>query len=157
MDIGLQNATELGLGSFIPLVTERAVVKLSASQVASRRVRWERIVLGAAKQCGTPWLPRLATPCGLDDFLAGPDRPDVLLFGELEADAQPLREALAPLKAKPPRQLGVVVGPEGDLSAEEKRRLREAGALPVSLGSSVLRSETAALYALSIIRYEFGA
>jgi 16S rRNA (uracil1498-N3)-methyltransferase len=155
MDLIIQKATELGASEIFPVTTEHAVVHVKQDRSEGKRERWEKIALNAAKQCGTAWLPRISPAQALSEFLAVPHKFDALLVCALDANTRPIRDAIQSVKTRPISSVGVLVGPEGDFSAAEMASIRAAGAVPVSLGSSVLRSETAAIYALSVLRYEF--
>ena len=153
MDIVLQKATELGAAGIVPVVSDHGVVRIREGH-ETKRERWEKIVLNAAKQSGVSWLPKVQPISPLLDTLKSLPPQDVLLICSLEPDARPLRDVMADIKPLRPRSVGVLVGPEGDFSARELAAARQAGARPVSLGSAVFRVETAALYVLSILRYE---
>ena len=155
MDLIIQKATELGASEILPITTEHAVVHLKQDRSEGKRERWEKIALNAAKQCGTAWLPKIAPAQALPTFLAARHKFDALLVCALDEKTRPIRDTIQSIKARPVSSVGVLVGPEGDFSAAEMESIRAAGALPVSLGGSVLRSETAAIYALSVLRYEF--
>jgi 16S rRNA (uracil1498-N3)-methyltransferase len=155
MDLVIQKATELGAAAVAPVLTEHSVVRLKPGQLAEKRERWERIVLSAAKQSGVAWLPAVETPRSLADFLASPPACDLLLVGALDAPARPLREVIGEAGARKPQAVAVLVGPEGDFSPAEMAAVRAAGATAVGFGGSVLRSETAAIFALSVLRYEW--
>lgn len=153
MDFILQKATELGASAIVPVISDHGVVRLRDGDEAKRE-RWEKIVLNAAKQSGAAWLPVVHPVRHLHDALKDVPAYDVLLICSLEPDARPLRDVLAEVKARAPRTLAVLVGPEGDFSVRELAAARQAGARPVSLGPSVLRVETATLFVLSVLRYE---
>ena len=154
LDFILQKATELGLAHLIPVVTENAIVKIKADRAEDKKARWEKIVLNAAKQCGAAWLPRIEPARSLDALLQQRPALDLLIVCALTPSARAMKEVLR--AAKPaPASIGILVGPEGDFSPAEMDAILAAGAMPVSLGSTVLRSETAAMYALSALRYEF--
>lgn len=155
MDLIIQKATELGASEILPVLTEHAVVHLKPDQGEGKRERWNKIALNAAKQCGTAWLPKIAPVQALPAFLTACHKFDALLVCALDENTRPIRDAIQSIKARPVSSVGVLVGPEGDFSAAEMETIRAAGAIPVSLGGSVLRSETAAMYALSVLRYEF--
>lgn len=157
MDLIVQKATELGASRILPVATDHAVVRLREDNEAAKRGRWQKIALNAAKQCGSDWIPEVAPVQDLLACLGAMPRPDLFLLCSLDPDAVPLREALAAARGAAPRTIAVLVGPEGDFSARERAAARNAGARPVSLGLSILRSETAALYVLSILNYEFAA
>jgi 16S rRNA (uracil1498-N3)-methyltransferase len=155
MDLIIQKATELGASEIIPVLTECAVVHLKEGRGAGKRDRWEKIAMNAAKQCGVAWLPRIAPIQTLKDFLAARRAFGALMVCALDENARPIGEAIQAIRARPVLSVGVFVGPEGDFSAAEMEFIRAVGAISVSLGGNVLRSETAAIYALSILRYEF--
>lgn len=155
MDLVIQKATELGITRILPVQTDYAVMRVRSDNEVSKRERWQKIALNAAKQCGGAWLPEIAPVQGLADCLSTMPAVDLLVVCSLEPDARPLRDIVAQAKPTQPRSLAVIVGPEGDLSADERAAARNAGARSASLGSSVLRSETAALYVLSVLTYEF--
>ncbi len=155
MDLIVQKATELGVTSIVPVLSEHAVVRLEAGQAVEKQERWRRIALNAAKQSGVAWLPEIRAPQPLSDFLAARPACDAFLLCSLAEGVEPARDVLQRIRATA-RSVAVAVGPEGDFSEGELAAFCAAGALPVSLGRSVLRAETAALYALSILRYEFG-
>lgn len=157
MDLVIQKATELGVSRILPVQTDHAVVRVREDNEASKLDRWQKIALNAAKQCGAEWLPGVAPVQGLEACLAALPHVDLFLHASLDPDARPLREVLQQARATAPRVIAALVGPEGDLSARERALARNAGARAVSLGSSVLRSETAALFVLSVLVYEFMA
>jgi 16S rRNA (uracil1498-N3)-methyltransferase len=153
MDWVFQKAVELGASIIAPVWTTRGVVRAAPSE--NRKRRWEAVVLNAARQSRAAWLPSVEDPCELGDFLARRPRYDRFLVAALDPEAVPLRRALSaggPL----PETVAVLVGPEGDFTADELRAAREAGAVPVTLGERTLRSETAAIYLLSAIQLQFG-
>lgn len=155
MDLIIQKATELGASEILPVTTEHAVVQFRQDRSEGKRERWEKISLNAAKQCGATWLPKISPAQALPAFLNTRNRFDVLLVCALDENTQPIRDAIQSIKARPVSRVGVLVGPEGDFSSAEMETIRAAGAVAVSLGGNILRSETAAIYALSVLRYEF--
>lgn len=157
MDFLIQKATELGALRLIPVQTDHAVVRVREDMEAAKLARWQRIALNAAKQCGAHWIPAIDPVRPLAEALATLPFVELLLLCSLEPDAQPIRTVLASARRSPPARIAVLIGPEGDFSARERAAARNAGARPVRLTTSVLRSETAALFALSVLNYEFGA
>ncbi|HMO05678.1 MAG TPA: 16S rRNA (uracil(1498)-N(3))-methyltransferase [Kiritimatiellia bacterium] len=155
MDLILQKATELGVRHIVPVVSDQAVVRLKAGEDAGKRERWNKIVLSAAKQSGCWWMPEVHPVRPLLDYLAAMPRFDLLMTCSLDPDSLPLRQVIASSRAHRPRRVAFLVGPEGDLTARERAAARNAGARMVSLGDQVLRSETAALYVISVLQYEF--
>jgi 16S rRNA (uracil1498-N3)-methyltransferase len=152
LELVLQKATELGASGFLPVETERAVVKLAGSRAEDRRVRWQRIVEEAARQCGRADVPAVEPVRRLLDAIdALPPGTRVLVLDE-EERARRLTDALVP-----GAPIALVIGPEGGLARAEVDALSSRGALPVTLGRLVLRTETASLAALAVIRHLDGA
>lgn len=150
----VQKGTELGMGRLVPVVTHRVVVRPDERRAVKKRDRWAAVALGATRQCSSAWVPEIAPIQKLGRWLNESPRPERLLFGDLAPGAAPLKEALAQAASGSPSCIGMVIGPEGDFDETERAMLIDAGATPVGLGDAVLRTETAALYALSVMRYE---
>ena len=153
MDLIVQKATELGVYEIVPLLSNQSVVKIKPSEAHSKTMRWREISIEAAKQCGSNWLPCITPPQAFREVIATPSRYHLCLIGSLQNDAQPLWSYLADLKAAPLSIL-LMIGPEGDFAPAEIEFARHYGFRPLSLGPHILRCETAALYALSILNYE---
>lgn len=154
MDWIIQKATEIGVWSILPVMTDRGVVKLEDERADKRTERWQRIAVEAAKQCQTAWIPSVKPVQPLATVLGSALPVDVLLIGSLEEHAFPLRECLGGIKDRHPRSVGLLIGPEGDFSPREFELARKAGAIPVSYGTRVLRVETAAIFGLCVLAYE---
>ncbi len=151
IDLILQKGTELGVRRFLPVTCERSVVQISGKE-ESRRQRWQRIVEEAARQCGRSDLPQIALPGTLESAIGDlPPHRQILVLDEEERSLS-LSEgiACAPDKSCP---VILVVGPEGGLSRKEVAMLKNAGALSVTLGRLILRTETAALAAVTVLRH----
>ncbi|HVE86228.1 MAG TPA: 16S rRNA (uracil(1498)-N(3))-methyltransferase [Myxococcales bacterium] len=151
MEWVIQKGTELGAAAFAPAPAARSVVKLDERRAAERTRRWRAIAEEAARQSGRADVPEVHPPRPLVDAVRalGPAR--VLVLDEEERSAL-LGDAHA--LAGPGEALALVVGPEGGLTREEVSALVEAHrAVPVTLGTLVLRTETAALAALAVLRH----
>lgn len=150
----VEKATELGATAIAPVETTRAVVKLDAARGDKKRERWQRIAEEAARQCRRSDVPVVFAPARLQDAVAAlPENTRVLVLDE-EERAVRLGEALRQLGPDIP--LALVIGPEGGLAREEVEALLRRGAVPVSLGKNILRTETAALAALSVLLHRDG-
>jgi 16S rRNA (uracil1498-N3)-methyltransferase len=152
MDLIVQKAVELGISNIQPLVTRHTIVQPGEG----KSEKWRRNALEACKQCGQDSLPHIADPLPFDRWLATQtEAPGLKIIASLAPGAQPLRQVL---QAHPGTTAAtLLVGPEGDFSPEEITAALAAGFLPVSLGTIVLRVETATLFCLSALRYEFSA
>jgi 16S rRNA (uracil1498-N3)-methyltransferase len=149
----IQKATELGVWRVVPLLTQRVTTHLEGGSIEHKAEKWRQTAVEAIKQCGQRWLPQVDAPITLPAWLARGDKFDLTLVASLQDDSRHLR-AYFPPGARRPKALCLWIGPEGDFAPEEMEAIKGAGALPISLGPLVLRSETAALCALSMINYE---
>jgi len=157
MDWIIQKAVELGIHAIQPVLARNCVVQIKEDRAADKKARWEKIALNAAKQSGAPLLPEIFPARSLEQALATGSSCDLMLLGALTGQTRPLRDVLRKPREKPLASVAVLIGPEGDFTPAELDLAIRAGALPVSFGATVLRTETAALYALSVLRYELGA
>lgn len=156
MDLIVRQAAELGVAEVVPLMTSRVVVRLDAAKAASRRERWERVAQAAAKQSGQTRVPRVASMCelaALPEALG--DVRHVLVCWE-DATGAGVGGWLGALGARADEPVAVIVGPEGGLSAGEVDMLVGFGAHTVSLGQTILRTETAGTVACALALYELG-
>jgi 16S rRNA (uracil1498-N3)-methyltransferase len=147
MDFLVQKCCELGVTRIVPIITERSVVRPEPG----KRARWEKIAREAARQCGRADVPAVAAPTALAAALAA-ELPERRIVLSPEAGGRPLR-ALLPERAA----TALLVGPEGGLAATEVEAARAAGFQPASLGSRILRVETAAIVAVALADEAFGA
>ena len=158
MDLIVQKATELGAAAIVPLLSERTVVQVdSEEETARKQEKWQAIAIEAAKQCGQNWLPTVAAPVTPKGFFNAGHRFDLMLIASLQPDARHLKTVLAEhlsITGKKPASVLVLVGPEGDFTPAELSLAKGIGCRPITLGPIVLRTETAALYCLSVLSYE---
>lgn len=148
LELVLQKGTELGATAFLPFEAERSVVKLSG-KAAERQKRWQKVVEEAARQCGRADVPRVAAAQPLEAALAAlPEGARLLVLDEEET-----RVRLSHAAALGEGPVALVIGPEGGLTRGEVEAVRARGGIAVTLGRRVLRTETAALAALSVLRH----
>jgi 16S rRNA (uracil1498-N3)-methyltransferase len=152
MDMIVQKATELGVYRIIPLVTERSIVKLDEERADSKVERWGKIAKEAAEQSGRLLIPMIDTPKGIKDILSMKTEFDAfIVLWEMEKETS-LKTFL---RNKPTSgNVLMVIGPEGGLSLSEVDSMKKAGFTTVTIGSRILRTETAAIAVLSMISYE---
>jgi 16S rRNA (uracil1498-N3)-methyltransferase len=143
----LQHCTEIGVSAFVPILSDRTVPEWQGPALQSKMRRWAAILRSSAEQARRDRVPDLMDPCSLDDVmkLLSPDRTVLLLEGV----GAPILEALDATSRS--SHWALVAGPEGGFTADEKARLEDMGAIAVTLGPYVLRTETAALAASSVI------
>jgi len=149
MDLVVQKAVELGVSVIQPLITRRTIVQPGEGKAE----KWRRVVLEACKQCGLDHLPGVAEPLTFAGWLANRANDDLALIASLAPGARPMKEAVR--AGNLPDGVTVLIGPEGDFTSDETSTALAAGFHPVTLGTNVLRAETAALFCLSALRYEF--
>ena len=154
MDLIVQKAVELGAAAVCPLLSERTVVQVEEDDAARKQQKWQAVAIEAAKQCGQNWLPAVHLPRTPKEFFSRPVRHDLMLIASLQPGAMHLKKLLAENADKKPRSVLVLVGPEGDFTPAEIGLARSHGCRPITLGPIVLRTETAALYCLSVLSYE---
>lgn len=150
LELVLQKGTELGASGFLPAACERSVVKLK-DDTSSKHARWQRIAEEAARQSGRADVPVVHAPAQLIKGVEAFRESHALLVLDEEERAVPLSQALGALRGD--RPIALIIGPEGGLARSEIDQLTRLGARPVTLGRLVLRTETAALAALAVVRH----
>jgi 16S rRNA (uracil1498-N3)-methyltransferase len=152
MDFVVEKLSELGVRTLIPLHSERAIVQ---NLGAAKLERWRRLARSSAQQSGRTELLSVVDPVPFAHLCRRFTDYDAVLFAWEVAELQPLRERLPHLLNGTQRIL-VVIGPEGGFSHNEAESAQAAGAHLLSLGSRILRTETAALAVVAILDYELG-
>jgi 16S rRNA (uracil1498-N3)-methyltransferase len=158
VDLVVEKATELNIEAVVPVLTERSVVRFDDEKRRTRGERWRRVASAAAKQSQRTSVPAVSDPVPFSDVLprlAGADA--VLVVWEGAAATGPgIGQALDEAGVDARSKVALVVGPEGGLTAGEVYALEAAGARAVTLGETVLRSETAGIVATALCVYELG-
>jgi len=158
MDIIIQKATELGVGRIVPLISERTVVQLDGAEAEKKRQKWQRVAIEACKQCGQNWLPEIAAPVTVEQFAKQAAQGDPFrLVAAIDPAARSLKRILADWEeshGSRPDSATVMIGPEGDFTPAEIAHARSTGFHPMTLGPIILRSETAAIYEISVVGHE---
>lgn len=149
MDFVLQKSVELGVTELTPLITERCTIKLNAERWDKKHQHWLKVVTSACEQCGRNVIPTLHPPISLHQWLGqSTQQTRLTLHPEAEhrlADIQPS-----------PYGYRLLIGPEGGLSENEIYQSGETGFHSALLGPRVLRTETAALTAITVLQSHFG-
>jgi len=154
MELIIEKATELGVAGIVPLLSERTVVRGSEGDHIRKRAKWQRVAVEACKQCGQNFLPLVAEPCTPKAFFEREERFDLMLIASLQSDSRPLKVVLAECGAKRPASVLILVGPEGDFTPAELSLAKSHGCRPITLGPIILRTETAAIYCVSVLNHE---
>ena len=157
MDSIVRKATEIGAVRIVPLESERTQVHLDADRSDKKIDKWQTAALEAAKQCGNPFLPEVTPVQKASAYMESARGYDLKLIASLQSGAKSLKQVLAAFQSannRPPKKVLWLVGPEGDFTPAEMSLAQTTGFEPITLGPLVLRCETAAVYALSVLSYE---
>ena len=154
MDLIIEKATELGASGIAPLLSERTIVRCDEAEALAKQQKWQRVAIEAAKQCGQNWLPTVGKPQTPKEFFQAGEKFDLMLIASLQPDSQSLKTVLADHGPKKPVRVLILVGPEGDFTPAEINLAKGSGCRPITLGPIILRSETAAIYCLSVLSHE---
>jgi 16S rRNA (uracil1498-N3)-methyltransferase len=149
----IQKATELGVSTIVPLITERVILKLSGNQGETHHGRWERIALEAAQQSERWTLPTILPIQTFQQFLETPQQESVIFMAEREEGASLLTIPCSTVKSRP--GVTVIIGPEGGWSAGEVEAAQSQNYQFATFGKEILRAETASLAALAILQARF--
>lgn len=161
METVIRHATELGVSAFVPVAFKRSVLKLDAKRAANKTARWRSIAKSAAMQSGQPFVPEVSEPIALSRCCEVLSQATTVLVCWEEAPATAgISEALSLCASGDPAdaRIAVVVGPEGGLDQQEVAQLLSCNphAFMVTLGPSILRTETAGIVAPALVLYELG-
>ena len=154
MDLMIQKATELGVNTIYPFMSERTVVRPQASKKENRIKRWQDIAIAASKQSDRSQPPQIMPILSLVELFQIPLPKETLkiILWEEEKNRN-IKSLVRPILSRS-RAVFSLVGPEGGFSRQEISYATEAGFLPVSLGPQILRAETAAIILAAILYYE---
>ena len=155
-DLVIQKAVELGVTRIQPLASRNCVVRYEGEKAAAKRERWQKIAEEAAKQCGRTRVPKVYPVLPLTAWIKTWQKPETeLVFCYENEEQQPIKTAL---RALPDTASNIItlIGPEGGFTLDEAAVIEAAGGVSVTLGPRILRAETAAIAAMSIVQYEKG-
>lgn len=154
LELLAQKLTELGVARLVPVRMERSVVKVEAREAEKRTQRLERIAQEAVKQCGRALPMEICNAMDFSQALKDLQSCECAMVPWEEAGGTRIRDVFA---ARPGAlRLGIVIGPEGGISQNEMERMQQTGALPVTLGPRILRTETAAIAASALCMAMWG-
>lgn len=153
MELILQKTTEIGVTQIVPIDSAHTLQNPSQN----RYERWHRVVISATKQCKRAWLPEL---CELQTFevsLAQLEKFSLCLIlnPHLVQEPPPQHIKTVLREASQPTSIALFVGPEGGFSKQEITTAIKNGCVPVTLGTNILRTETAAIVAVAVTAYEY--
>lgn len=146
----IEKATELGVNQIIPMLTNRTIVNIPPQDLLKKKQRYETVAINAAKQSGCPVIPTIFPPQTFFETLSLIKPQTVCLIPALIEKRLKFKEAL--LKLKTNSSILILIGPEGDFTKEEYAQALAKGAIPVSLGTQILKVDTAAIVSLAVIK-----
>ena len=149
-DWTVEKATELGVTRIVPVISDRTIVRIPKAERAAKRERWMRIAEDAARQSDAKWLPEICEAVDFRDALALVRETTCFVGALTNPPPEPLAKAFLSAKARRCGARSVFIGPEGDFTPEELKALLEI-AIPTSFGPTILRAETAAIFAVSVL------
>lgn len=157
LDLVVEKVTEIGIEAVVPVAFARSVVKLDAERGAKRGERLRRVAQAAAKQAQRSYVPSVSDPVAPTELAGILGSYDIVLVAWEEAlDAPGIGAALRQAGAHADSRIAIVIGPEGGLTTAEVGSLTHDGAIVVSLGPNVLRTETAGILSAALCVYESG-
>lgn len=145
----VEKATEIGVGRIVPVVSARTIVRIKAEDRGIKRLRWQRIAEEAAGQSDAKYVPEILAAVDFSDALELAEKTECFIGALTSPPSPPLLAALSG-KARRCGEVSLFIGPEGDFTSDELAQLMKV-ATPASFGPSVLRAETAAIFALSVV------
>ena len=155
-DLAVQKATELGATRFIPILTNRADMRIRSDDDAKRKLmRWQRIALEATKQCGRARLMKIDAPVAFEELIERAEQGDELRLMFAERGGSSFSNMMGDLDAVSTKA-SALIGPEGGWTDVEIDRANKNGWRIVTLGGRTLRAETAAIVAIALLQHRFG-
>ena len=155
MDGLLRHLCELGITHWVPFISERSVAKPGANRLPGRTARWEKILKESCKQCQRARLPEIVKMMSFDEVLYFGQSFDLkIVFYENESAT--LDSLIQPAAQPALQKILLILGPEGGFSNQEIEKAKAAGFAVAGLGPRILRAETAAIAACTLIQYLFG-
>lgn len=156
MDYVIRRCTELGVVRFVPVITKRSIVRFgNREEKVKKAERWRRIAIEASKQCGGNRIPQVDVPTEFEEAVKLGRELDICLIPYEKEPDRRIRSELSQTVPRP-KSVGVFIGPEGGFTEEEIGCAVSMGIRPVTLGSRILRTETAGIVVASILLYEYG-
>ena len=155
MDLVMQKATEIGVDQIVPMITDRSIINLKPSAHIQKHARWQRIAHEATKQCKRLRLPDILQPKSFTDcsLLFG-DFDETIILYEHET-VRSIKSVLRDFSSLD--SVAVVIGPEGGFTNKENETALAENCIPATLGTNILRAETAAVVAVALVVYELRA
>ena len=151
----IQKAVECGVSEIVPFESERCVVKVKSDAEERKTIRRNRIAQEAAKQCGRGRIPQVSETVGFLEAVERASLADLCLICYEDESGTTLKQALQKISPKAGSTISVMIGSEGGFSPGEIEAAKKHGMISVSLGKRILRTETAPIFVLSCLAYQF--
>jgi 16S rRNA (uracil1498-N3)-methyltransferase len=155
MDLIVQKATELGVKTITPIITDRVVVKSELGEFR-KTDRWRRIALEACKQSKRSIIPQVETPIEFEELLSQLEGIDLIVVPYENEEGKGIKAMMKEISDINVKSAAVIIGPEGGFEEAEIEKLKVLGAKIITLGPRILRTETAGFVAVSMLMYELG-
>lgn len=152
METIIQKSVELGVNAIVPIFTERTVVT-DKGNFKSKVERWQKIADESVKQCKRGIIPKINQSSTLMEIMKEIGQYELVLFPYENEEAFTIKDCLRNLDVKPQR-IAIIIGPEGGFSDKEAEMIKNAGAKCVTLGKTILRTETAGIVTIAMVMYE---
>ncbi|NMB38044.1 MAG: 16S rRNA (uracil(1498)-N(3))-methyltransferase [Firmicutes bacterium] len=155
LDLIIQKTVELGVNEIVPFFSKHTVVKLTEQKQNRKLIRWQRIALEAAKQCKRDEIPQVKMPLNFSEVVKKLEKcsDEHLVIMPYE---NALEFGLKQLESIKPKQISIIVGPEGGFSADEVEAISALGGKIIHLGKRILRTETAAIAVITLVQFLWG-
>ena len=155
MDLVIQKAVELGVKNITPFISKNVVVKLDDRAKVKRKEKYQKIANEACKQCGRSDLVNINDILEFNEILSSISKENIVIFAYEKEDNKSLKDILSTCDTFNVKNISVIVGAEGGFTEGEADSLKYTENVEcVSLGSRILRAETAAINLVSIVMYE---
>lgn len=157
MDLSIKKSVELGVDKIVPFISKNVVVKLDEKEKIKKNEKLNKIAIEAVKQCGRSDIPKVELPIKLENIYEECATNDVNIFA-YENEKESFKDIVNRIRNEKSNisKIGIIVGPEGGFAKDEYEKLNDlANVYCVSLGTRILRAETAVMNLLSIVNYEF--
>ncbi len=149
MEFTIQKSVELGVNCITPLISERCGVKLDQKRFEKKQQQWQKIVISACEQCGRNRIPDIRPIMSLEEWCAEE-------YDGLRLNLHPYASYSINTLPEPVKKVRLLIGPEGGLSAQEINMTQQYHFQETLLGPRILRTETAALTAITALQVRFG-
>ncbi|MDD5772964.1 MAG: RsmE family RNA methyltransferase, partial [bacterium] len=153
MDFVVGHCVELGLRNIIPVISERSIPRVNEDRAQKLLCRFQKIAKEQAQRAGIEILPKVSEIQKFSDAVCNLKGFDLILIPWEEEKSKKMKDILNNCTNN--KKIAIIIGPEGGLTGEEVNAAKKIGAVPVSLGKTIFRTEIAGLVALSIIKYQF--